>query len=198
VLRAPAVVAPVLARRIQITLAYSRRGQAKPFLSPPTRVAPFFARAIEVKLAPQSRGKTHSLLTPPTIVRVFTAPALHVALVRNKPVPTVHRLFAPTTVNTPEPVLYPISVTLAYSLRGKPKSFTIFPVKLPFVPPAGDVCGFDIAGSFVCEVVETIVDVCETVTPGTDRVSGMSANESTIDGGDGPAGSVSGSDQESI
>lgn len=117
---------------------------------------------------------------------------------RIKPLPTIARIKPPTVVTTPEPVLYAISVTLAYSLRGKPKSFTIFPVRLPFVPPAGDVCGFDIAGSFVCEVVETIVDVCETVTPGTDLVSGMSANESTIEGGDSPAGSVSGSDQESI
>lgn len=196
-LKPPTVVGPVLARRIAVTLAYSRRGQPKSVLNPPTKVTPFFARDILVTLAPQARGKTRSLLVPPAVVREFIAQPLRVHLTPSQTRGAAYGLAAPAVVAIPEPVLYPVSVTLAYSLRGRPVYFYTGITLTIFVPPAGDVCGFDIAESFVCGDTETVVDVCEVVEQGDGSVQGASAGGSTILGSDGSAGHVSGDDQES-
>ena len=189
------VRAAFVARPIQTHLARIKPAPTVTFLRPPTVVFPFFARKTKVSLAPQARGRTSSALLPPAVVATFVAPPVRVTLARNKPVPTAAALSAPTVVATPEPVLYPVAVTLAYSLRGKPIHFLMPPQALVFVPDQGEVCGDDEAGSEVCGDDETVVEICadeETVL----SIEGMSSSGSSISGDDGTPGTVSGSDSE--
>jgi hypothetical protein len=80
---------------VAVTLAYSLRGKPKSRLIPPAVVAPVLARPIEVRLAPSSHGVPKSRLEPPTVVFPFIARATDVTLVRIRPVPTLHGLRRP-------------------------------------------------------------------------------------------------------
>jgi hypothetical protein len=151
----PAVVAPVLARSIdvslvrirpvptrsrlgppvvvylavelsgpEVTLAPSFRGKPKSHLGPATDlVDQQDLGRIKVTLAPQRRGAPHSSLKPATVV--FTAVELsgpEVTLVRIRPPQTrwfLRPQVAGAAVLKAETTL---AVTLAYSLRGQPKS----------------------------------------------------------------------------
>lgn len=191
----PAVVRERESRPIRITLAPSLRGQPKSFLSPPTVVFPFFARRIDVTFAPQARGRTRSLLASPAVVREFAARPVQITLAKIRPQPTTSFLKPPTVVTTPEPVLYPVAVTLAYSLRGKPVYFLRPPQILIFVPDRGDICGFDIAASFIC-FDEEAGSVDSGATAAGSTIVGDDQQDGNISGGDQPGSTVLGSDQQ--
>jgi hypothetical protein len=80
ILRKPAVVAPVLARREIIWLAPQRRGIPKSILRKPAVVAPVLAQPIVVTLARIRPVRTQAVLLPPTVVGQFAARAIEVTL----------------------------------------------------------------------------------------------------------------------
>ena len=131
------------------------------------------------------------------VVGVFTARRTSITLARITPNPTTTFLRPPTVVRTPEPVLYPISVTLAYSLRGKPIYFYTGVFEFPFVPDEGEVCGGDEAGSEVCGSDEAVTEICADESAGA-TATGLSSSESTISGGDSALGTVCGTDEQNI
>lgn len=80
ILRRPVLVrAASLARPLDLTLAYSRRGKSKPRLAPAI-LTPFVAQSLRVALAPSRRPRPISLLRRPTVVRLFVAGPLSVTL----------------------------------------------------------------------------------------------------------------------
>lgn len=110
-------------------LAYSLRGKPKSFLRPESKFAPVPQAdyTILVHLAYQTRGRPKSILRPPTVIDVRPQTKyLRVYLARIKPRPTIVRLRKPTAVF--QFVTAPISITLAPSSRGKPKSRLTPPV----------------------------------------------------------------------
>lgn len=119
-------------------LAYSLRGTPKSHLEPPAVVAPVLARAIAVHLAYSKRGAPKSHLSPPTIVFPFVARPVDeevvVLLAKSERPKTISRLFPPTVIDN-SPQTYYIQVSLAYSLRGKPKSKLFPAVPAESFPP---------------------------------------------------------------
>ena len=160
----PTVIAPVLAPPILVAAAASSRGIPKSRLSAPVVVQAFRIPVVSVALAPSSRGKTKPFLGRPTdlvdsqdlgIVRAHLAPGFRgapksrlrsptavfpffarptdVTLVRIKPVPTQYFLGRPTDLVDREDLGF-VRAHLAYSLRGKPKSFLRAPSSIDLTP----------------------------------------------------------------
>jgi hypothetical protein len=203
-------------------LTYSRRGRPQYRLEPPAVVgkAPF--RGIKTWLTRIKPRPTVALLKPPTVVRVPTAGLLQVHLTysrRGRPVyfttpftpgkapfrpiqvhltritprPTVSLIKPPAVVGAGIAFFGP-SVTL---VRITPPPVISF-LKLTLVAfrrPGGDVCGFDIAGSFVCYLELPGAQVSGSERAGA-QVSGSSRAGSSMTGSESEGGSVSGSDRK--
>ncbi len=178
---------------LQIQLAPQRRGKPKSFrlayvvgIRPhaPVAIWPTYSR----------RGIPKPTLRPPAVVApvLFFGPSAELApSFRGVP----KSLLEPPTVVTESDRFFGPAVQLARITPPKVVHFTITIAAEPFRPPHGDVCGFDIAGSFVCflEVPGA------TVTGGdrsTNRVTGASQSDSKISGGDRGADAASGGDRE--
>jgi hypothetical protein len=211
---------------VAVHLTYSVRKRGRAVLRRPVVVFPFFARKIKITLAPQSRGKAKSQLLPPAVIRERENKPLTIVFVRIRPFPTVAFLRPPTVVTIPEnratrvtltritppptiaflrppTVVRPPFVALAiqtHLVRIKPVPTTTFiqpPVVVqPFTPPGGDVCGFDIAGSFIC-FDEEAGSVDSGATAAGSTIVGGDQQSDNIAGGDQPGSSVSGGDQQS-
>jgi hypothetical protein len=79
-----------------ITLAYSVRGKPKSRLFPPAVVAPVLARPVNVTLVPSRLPVPMSVLRQPTVVQAFRIPVVQVHLVRIRPVAVHVLLGKPT------------------------------------------------------------------------------------------------------
>jgi hypothetical protein len=203
-------------------LSYSRRGRPQYRLEPPAVVgkAPF--RGIKTWLTRIKPRPTVALLKPPTVVRVpiagqlqvhltysrrgrpvyFTTPftpgkapfrPIQVHLTRITPRPTVSLIKPPAVVGAGIAFFGP-SVTL---VRITPPPVISF-LKLTLVAfrrPGGDVCGFDIAGSFVCYLEVPGSQVSGSQRAGA-QVSGSSRPGSIVTGSENAGSSVSGSDRK--
>ena len=163
-LRPPAVVGIRPHAPITLWLTYSKRGAPSSVLRPPAVVAPVLFFGPKVSLAPSFRGVPKSLLKKPTVVR------------------EADRFFGPVLhlakIKPPKVIHFKISAVVA----------------TPFIPDRGRVCGFDIAGSFIC-----FVELPGTKVSGSDRagsnVHGTTERSAKVTGGDNAGGSVSGGDR---
>lgn len=164
-------------------------------LRPPTVVIrPVFFGPL-VSLAPSIFGRPKSQLTPPAIVKApFVAEPIHVSLTTITPAPVVSELVSPVVVNDAEafygPQIWLVRVKPPKTIRAFVKAHVVEP---PFIPPRGKVCGFDIAGSFIC-----YVELPGTKVSGSDQagssVQGTSSSSAKVTGSDSAGGGVSGSD----
>jgi hypothetical protein len=203
-------------------LTYSRRGRPQYRLEPPAVVgkAPF--RGIKTWLTRIKPRPTVALLKLPTVVRVPTAGLLQVHLTysrRGRPVyfttpftpgkapfrpiqvhltritprPTVSLIKPPAVVGAGIAFFGP-SVTLV-RITPPPVHYDLKLTLVAFRRPAGDVCGFDIAGSFVCYLELPGAQVAGSERAGA-QVSGSSRAGSSMTGSESEGGSVSGSDRK--
>ena len=117
----PTVVLQRPFRPLLVHLTYSVRKPGRAVLRKPTRVQQFVARPIQIATVRIRRPKFTSRLLPPAVVRVPENRRTRVTLVRNQPKPTVTLLGAPTVVAY-APVETTVAATLAYPLRGRPRS----------------------------------------------------------------------------
>lgn len=126
----PAAFRPI-GFKIEVALAYSKRGKPKSILRKPTlidlRPQVYF---LSVTLAPSKRGTPKSRLEPPTVLAVtsLAAPTV-VSLARIRPVRTLSRVEPPTVVFTAVELSGP-ETTLAPSHRGRTKSVLARPTDL--------------------------------------------------------------------
>lgn len=111
-------VIPPLARPTQTRLAYSRRGIAVSTLFAPVVIDTRTYYGPATSLAYSLRGRPKSRLAPPVVItaEVFFGPAT--ALIPSRRGRPVTHLFPPVI----PPLARPITVHLAYSLRGEAKS----------------------------------------------------------------------------
>jgi hypothetical protein len=108
---------------------------------------------------------------------------------------TLARLYRPEVV-FPPPLARAIQVTLVRILP--PKRYWLLQppaVVNTFIPPAGDVCGFDIAGSFDCGDTQAEINVQGGTEAGS-AVVGSDTPESRIVGEDSAVGDVCGDDEQ--
>jgi len=134
-LRGPTVVGLVLARPTLLHLAYSSRGTAKPRLLPPAVVAPILARPELVHLAYSSRGTAKSRLRLPSVVSPVLAAPTATTFARIRPA-AVHSILRRPTDLVDQQDVGAVSATLAYSVRGNPKSRLQKPVAVgPVLAP---------------------------------------------------------------
>jgi hypothetical protein len=203
-------------------LTYSRRGRPQYRLEPPAVVgkAPF--RAIKTWLTSIKPRPTVALLRTPVVVRVpvagqlqvhltysrrgrpisFRLPevqgkapfrGIQVYLTRIKPPPVLSLLKPPTLVGAGIAFFGP-SVTLV-RITPPPVTYFLKITLVAFRRPGGDVCGFDIATTFVCFLELPGSQVSGTDAPRA-QVSGSSRAGSTMTGSDNAGSSVSGSDRK--
>lgn len=134
-LTAPAVVGPVLARKILVTLAPQKRGAPKSILRPPTVVTPRVEDAVaDITLVRILPVATHSVLRLPAVV----GPGIYYRGILVQLAPsfrgTPKSVLNPPPKTTPQPApIYPLFVTLAPPSRGRAKPFlrqTIYGAKL--------------------------------------------------------------------
>lgn len=178
-----------------VELAYSRRGRPQYRLEPPVVVGRevFFGPAIG--LAPQFRGTPLYKVRPPVVVRVFVAPPVQVHLARIQPPKRFWRLSPPAVVGAGLAFFGP-KVHLTRIKPPKVIHFTVkaFEVEEPFIPPQGHVCGFDIAGSFICFTEEAGSGNFGSDQAGS-SIQGTTGTTGSISGGDRAGGNVSGGDR---
>jgi hypothetical protein len=203
-------------------LSYSRRGRPQYRLEPPAVLgkAPF--RGIKTWLTRIKPRPTVSLIKPPSVVRIptagllqvhltysrrgrpvyFTTPfepgkapfrPIKVTLARIKPRPTVSLIKPPSVVGAGIAFFGP-SVTLV-RIKHPPVQHNLRLTLVAFRRPGGDVCGFDIAGSFVCYLELPGAQVSGSERAGA-QVSGSSRAGSSMTGSESEGGSVSGSDRK--
>jgi hypothetical protein len=203
-------------------LTYSRRGRPQYRLEPPAVVgkAPF--RGIKTWLTRIKPRPTVALLKPPTVVRVptagllqvhltysrrgrpvyFTTPftpgkapfrPIQVHLTRIKPAPTVSLIKPPAVVGAGIAFFGP-SVTLV-RIKHPPVQHNLRLTLVAFRRPGGDVCGFDIAGSFVCYLELPGAQVAGSERAGA-QVSGSSRPGSIVTGSENAGSNVSGTDRK--
>ena len=209
---------------VRTHLTYSRRGRPQYLLSPPavvgrapfrgiqvdlTRIkpratitfrqaavvrAPFFARPVQVHLTRIKPRRTRTLLKPPSVVRpaeFFTGPQTYLTHIK---VPLALSVLKPPTVVGAAVAFYGPLTTLVRIRPPKTMHF-LRVVLVAFRRPHGDVCGFDIATSFVCSLEVP----GSQVSGGTSTrfgISGTSRAGSTVSGSEQAGGSASGSDRK--
>lgn len=157
----------------RLTLAPSRFPKPKSRLRPPPFfLAPF--RPLLVHLTYSRRGKPIFELRPPAVVRQPPFRPIQLHLTRITPPPTISVLRPPAVVGAGI-VFAPVTVWLAPSFRGVPKSKIKPPTVTEFFRDQGDVCGFDVAASFVCG---------QDTTADNSRVTGTDRNVGGVTGGD--------------
>jgi len=195
-LRKPVVVFPFLARGVDVTLVRIRRPKFTSRLAPPAVVRVRDNKPIQVVLTRIAPRPTVATLKPPTVV--FYPPVETTVrswfAYQSRGV-TRSALKAPTVVFPPA-LGRPIDVTLTRIVP--PQRFWLLlppAVVNTFVPPHGDVCGFDIAGSFVCDETVADINVQGTDGPGS-AVTGSDTPESRITGTDNAVGEVCGTDEQ--
>jgi len=175
-----------------VELTYSRRPKTKSRLLPPAVVgrAPF--RGLLVHLTYSRRGRPINFRFPEVAAQPpFRGILIHLTRIKHPPVQSVLNppavtgagvaFYGPLTVLTrirPPKVIHALRITL-----------------VAFRRPAGDVCGFDIAGSFVC-YLETPGSQVSGGTSTGHQISGASRAGSKISGSENAGGSVSGSDRK--
>lgn len=179
---------------LETHLARSKRGKPTSFLSPPAVVATEPFRGIVIWLAPSSRGQAFHFRIPPAVGEVGSAgPEIH--LTRITPPPVLSLLKPPAVIGAGIAFYGPE----VHFVRIKPRQvmhavLKAFVVEAPFVPPRGHVCGFDIAGSFVC-----YIELPGTKASGRDRagskVHGTTGRSAKVTGSDNAGGSASGGDR---
>jgi len=147
-----------------------------------------------ISLAPSFRGRPKSLLKPPSVVRAaFVASPIQVHLTRITPVPVLVLLKPPSVVGAGIAFYGPLTVLTRI---WPPKVIHALRLTLvAFRRPHGDVCGFDIAGTFVCSL-ETPGSQVSGSTSSRFGISGSSRAATRIAGSEEPGGSVSGSDRK--
>jgi hypothetical protein len=193
-LRAPTRVFPFLARKTEVTLAYQTRGRPRSVLAPPAVIRERENQPLRVTLARITKPPTVALLRPPVVVHqqpVVSTLAVHLAYsVRGK---ARYGLAAPAVV-APHPLARAVQVTLA-RIRPPKRFWRLLPpaVVQTFIPPAGEVCGYDIAASFDCGDDSTLVEVCGTDLAAA-TVEGSDQPESRINGDSSTVGDVCGDD----
>lgn len=149
---------------LKTSLAPSTRGIPHSVLKPPVVLVRAIFFGPQITLVPSRFGRPKSFLTPPAVVGAGIAfYGPQIWLTKIKP-PKVIRAFIKALV-----------------------------VEQPFVPPRGHVCGFDIAGSFIC-----FVELPGTKASGSDsagsRVHGTTESSAKITGSDSAGGGVRGGD----
>jgi hypothetical protein len=149
----------------------------------------------EIFLAPSLRGRAKSTLRPPAVVRQPVFGEIVVTLVRIRPVKTLALLKEPTVVGAGV-VFAPIQITLVRIKPPKVIHFRITTPVTPFVPPRGDVCGFDIAGTIICWLEVPVGDRISGSDQAGSRVEGMAQPGSRITGSDRSGSGVTGEDRE--
>lgn len=164
-------------------------------LAPPTDVSDLFDFGfIRISLAPQPKPQTISRLQPPAVLGIAPHRPALITLARITPPPVTYRLKAPTVIGEPERYFGPV----VHTVRITPPKVINFKLAFevpPFIPPGGDVCGFDISDTFICYVEES----------GSQVIGGEQTNAiiedttgtgSRITGGERSSGNVVGGDQE--
>ena len=190
----PAVVGRAPFRGIQVHLTRIKPRAVITFRQAAVVRAPFFARAIQVHLTRIKPRKTRTLLKPPTVVRpaeYFYGPDVH--LTRIKVPLALSALKPPTVVGAAEAFYGPL--TTLVRIRPPRTMHFLRVVLVAFRRPHGDVCGFDIATSFVCSLEVP----GSQVSGGTSTrfgISGTSRAGSTVSGSEQAGGSASGSDRK--
>jgi hypothetical protein len=123
--------------RVKVTLVRIRPVPTRYFLNPPTDLVDRQDQGeIRVTLAYSLRGKPKSFLRQPVdTVGLEDQGRVKITLVRIRPVPTATALRPPTVIDLTPQTKY-LSVNLAYSLRGKPKSILRAPPAFVPVPKA--------------------------------------------------------------
>ena len=203
-------------------LTYSRRGRPQYRLEPPTVLGKPPFRGIEITLARIKPRPTVALIKPPTVVRVskadvlrvyltysrrgrpvyFTTPftpgkapfrPIRVTLTRIRPRPTVSLIKPPSVVGAGIAFFGP-QITLV-RIKHPPVQHFLRLTLVAFRRPQGDVCGFDIAGSFVCYLELPGSQVSGSSAAGS-QITGSSRAGSTMTGSESEGGSVSGSDRK--
>lgn len=107
---------------VRAHLAYSLRGKPKPTLRPPTVVAPVLARAIEVVLARIRPVRTFADLRAPVVIDLSPQTKYLAVTLAPSRFPRPKSVLREPPKGTPQPApIYPVSVTLAPQSRGKAK-----------------------------------------------------------------------------
>ncbi len=145
----PTVIAPVLARRIAVELVRIKPAATRYVLRPPVVV--YLAVEIygpELTLAPSRRGTPKSELRPPVPAETFPPVseevAVQLALAARQHRKTISRLEPPVVVFTAVELSGP-ETSLAYSLRGAPKSILSPPVPPETFPPVSEEIAVQLA-----------------------------------------------------
>lgn len=190
----PTVVGQRPFRGIQVTFAAKvARRHTIFFLQPPSRIREAVLYPISVTLAPQKRGRPQSFLIPPVVVGRFIAPPLLITLAPQRRGTPKSLLKRPTVVGAGIAFYGPL-VTLV-RIRPPAVIHALRQTLVRFTPPHGDICGFDIATTFVCSL-----ELPGTQISGSDRpnsqVSGSSRAGSKVTGTESAGGGVSGSDRK--
>ena len=189
----PAVVARAPFRGIQVDLARIKPRAVIAFRQAAVVRQPFFARAIQVHLTRIKPRRTLAEIKPPTVVRIPAFGQIAVHLTRIKPSAVLTALKPPSVVGAGIAFYGPL--TTLVRIR-PPKVIHFLRVTLvAFRRPHGDICGFDIAASFVCSLEVP----GSQVTGGTATrfgISGSSRAGSKVAGSEQAGGSASGSDRK--
>lgn len=180
---------------LEAHLAPSTRGKPTSFLFPPAVVASEPFRGLVVSLAPSSRGQAFQFQIPPIIGEVgSTGPEIH--FTRITPPPVLSLLNPPAVIGGGiafhGPGVYLTRIKPAKVIHAVLKAHVVEAV---FIPPHGDVCGFDISESFICFIElpgARVVGRDES----TSNIENTTASSDTISGGDRSTGTVIGGDQE--
>jgi hypothetical protein len=189
----PGIVGKAPFRGILVSLAPSRFPRPLYRLRAPAVVLrPTFST--NVNLTYSRRGRPVYLLSPPSVVRPpFFAEPVQVHLTRITPPPVLSVLEPPSVVGGGIAFYGPL--TALVRIKHPPVHYALRLTLVAFRRPHGDVCGFDIAGSFVCslEVPGSQVSGSTSTRFG---ISGSSRAGSKVSGSEEPGGSVSGSDRK--
>jgi len=173
-------------------LTYSRRPKTKSRLLPPVVVGQRPFRGIKTWLTYSRRGRPTAFRQPE---KVGTPPfrGILTHLTRIKPPPVLSTLKPPSVVGAGIAFYGPLTVLV----RIRPPKVIHF-LRLTLVAfrrPHGDVCGFDIAATFVCSL-ETPGSQVSGSSSSRFGISGSSRAATRIAGSESPGGSVSGSDRK--
>lgn len=177
-LRPPVVVIPlptVLSFGPQTTLTYSRRGRARAGVAPPAVVfvTLFQAPPIQTTFVRIKPPPVLSALRPPIIVApvLFFGPTTSFAPQRRgRPLSSLR---PPQVVAQPELAFRPEVLVWLVRIAPPPIRSALLPptVVIPlFVPQHGEVCGFDIASSFVCGSDVLASSVCGSDVAAADSI----------------------------
>lgn len=180
----------------EISLARIRPPRVHSRLQPPAVVtAREIARAFQINLTYSRRPKALSGLGPPTIVELLEGPhgGPLVSLAPSFRGRAKSLLKPPTVVGTGV-AFYGPQITLV-RIRPPRTHYLLKQIFVPFRRPGGDVCGFDIAGSFICSLELPGTQVTGFDSAGA-QVTGASAAGTKVTGSDSAGGSVFGTDQE--